>query len=198
MRGQAIAHPIRRRRNRHMVDVRRSSVRNERLSGQAAPKSGRQFRTHCCRRHFSDRAAAPLRKLPFANQAEKSLPRDCGRSGLVRSDQQGRAAGRLLPKAAYSRCRPRAVDRQRPLPSRESSASRYFDTSVPTVNQPKDGLTLSVWCRVGSRRGPGDACGQEAAIQLHLDQIPPKPGQRDDAPRPQVNGLRQGPGDACA
>ncbi len=58
--------------------------------------------------HFSGRAAAPLRKLPFANQAGKSMPRDCGRSRLVRPDQQGRGDERLLLQAANWRCRPKA------------------------------------------------------------------------------------------
>ena len=56
--------------------------------------------------HFSGRAAAPLRKLPFANQAEKSMPRDCGRPRLVRPGQHGRADERLLLQAANWRCRP--------------------------------------------------------------------------------------------
>ena len=36
------------------------------------------------------------------------MPRDCGRSGLVRPGQQRRTDERLLLKAANWRCRPRA------------------------------------------------------------------------------------------
>ncbi len=76
-----------------------------------APAVGdRQQSTPSRRWHFSGRAAAPLRKAPFANQAEKSTPRDCGRSRIMRPGQRGRADERLLLQAANWHCRPSAGD----------------------------------------------------------------------------------------
>jgi len=99
------------------LDVRR---RRGALAGQqlgdeirptTAPTGGeRSLPTPSRRWHFSGRAAASLRKLPFANQAEKSMPRDCGRSRLVRPGQHGRADERLLLQAANWRSRPRLCE----------------------------------------------------------------------------------------
>jgi len=88
---------------------RRAKVGKLAETGRCRRKVGRQPSTPSRRWHFSGRAAAPLRKLPFANQVEKSMPRDFGRSPLVRPGQHGRADERLLLQAANWRCRPIAA-----------------------------------------------------------------------------------------
>jgi hypothetical protein len=59
--------------------------------------------------HLSGRAAAPLRKQSFADQAKKSAPMHSGRSRVVIIDRQTILAERLHPKATNWCCRPVAV-----------------------------------------------------------------------------------------
>ena len=92
------------------------------MSDRIADARGRQRPTPSRRWHFSGRAAAPLRKRSFAYHLEKSESCESGHSRVVTGDHDTIEAERLHPKAAHSRCRPKAVGGTFPAERPEYSA----------------------------------------------------------------------------